>query len=145
MISDYRVIDLVPHSAEMSLLDTIESHSPDGLVAAVTIKENSLFCEAAGMPVWIGIEYMGQAIAAWAGIEARMNNWPVKIGFLVSTRLYESPLSYFPVGETLLVSIEKITDNITGLRVFDCKINIKDIEIQASLTVFMPDNVEHFL
>lgn len=141
----YRVIDLIPHGAEMSLLDSVESHSTTSLVASVTIDESSFFCEEKGVPAWIGIEYMGQAIAAWAGIEARQNNRPVKIGFLVSTRRYESPLCYFPIGEKLLISVEQITDNITGLRVFDCKIAFGDMEIQANLNVFMPDNVEEFL
>jgi len=140
----YRIIDLVPHGDAMSLLDSVESHSSSGLVAAVTITKDSLFCEATGVPAWIGVEYMGQAIAAWAGIEARSEKRPVKIGFLVSTRRYESPISYFPIGDKLLVSVEQITENITGLRVFACKINLRDMEIAANLNVYMPDNVEDF-
>jgi predicted hotdog family 3-hydroxylacyl-ACP dehydratase len=145
MKPNFAVIDLVPHGAPMSLLDSIQSHSATGLLAEVTISSDSLFCEDAGVPAWVGIEYMGQAVAAWAGVQARSSNRPIKIGFLVSSRRYESPLSYFPVGEKLIISVEQLTDNETGLRVFDCKITVKDMEIQANLNVYMPENLEDFL
>lgn len=145
MKADYSVIDLIPHGASMSLLDNIKSHTETGLQAEVTIRESSLFCEEHGVPAWIGVEYMGQAVAAWAGVQARSGGRPVRIGFLVSTRRYESPLSHFPIGAKLVITVEQLTENITGLRVFTCSIVTGDIEIQANLNVFMPDNLEDFL
>ncbi len=144
MKPEYNIIDVVPHGQSMSLLDSIEDYSDKSLVAMVTITENSLFCESKGVPAWVGVEYMGQAIAAYAGVGARKSNRPVKIGFLVSTRRYESPCSYFPVGMTLSVSVNQITENITGLQVFDCRLTAKDIEIQANLNVYMPENIQAF-
>lgn len=145
MSCDYRILDLVPHDEPMSLLDEVLESWPGGLLAGVTITEQSLFAEARGVPAWVGIEYMGQAIAAWAGLEARKSNRPVKIGFLVSTRRYDSPASYFPLGACLQVSVEQITESVSGLQVFDCKIRWDDCEISANLNVFMPENVEEFL
>ena len=144
MKPEYNIIDVIPHGQPMSLLDSIEDYSENGLVAVVTITEDSLFCESDGVPAWVGVEYMGQAVAAYAGVSARRSNQPVKIGFLVSTRRYESPCSYFPVGTALAVSVNQITENMTGLQVFDCKITGKDIEIQANLNVFMPENIQEF-
>ncbi len=141
---EYNIIDVVPHGMPMSLLDTIEDYTDNGLVAMVTIRQDSMFCEPDGVPAWVGVEYMGQAVAAYAGVSARIINQPVKIGFLVSTRRYESPCSHFPVGISLRVSVNKITDNVLGLQVFDCRITGKDIEIQANLNVFMPENIEEF-
>ncbi|MBQ0712024.1 MAG: hypothetical protein KBT53_03595 [Porticoccus sp.] len=145
MNPDYRIIDVVPHGAPMSLLDKIESHSAVGLVASVTITSESMFCEEDGVPAWVGIEYMGQAVAAWAGVEARLKGKPVKIGFLVSARRYISPVSHFCIGETLQIAVEQITDITTGLGVFDCRISIGHKEIQANLNVFMPENIAEFL
>lgn len=144
MKPEYNIIDVIPHGQPMSLLDSIEDYSENGLVAMVTITEDSLFCESDGVPAWVGVEYMGQAVAAYAGVSARRSNQPVKIGFLVSTRRYESPCSYFPVGTVLAVSVNQITENMTGLQVFDCKITGKDIGIQANLNVFMPENIQEF-
>lgn len=145
MTPDYKIIDVVPHGAPMSLLDSIESYSANGLVASVTITQNSMFFEQNGVPAWVGIEYMGQAIAAWAGVQARLADKPVKIGFLVSSRRYECPEPFFAENERLLVSIQQITDNTTGLQVFECRITSRSYEIKANLNVFMPEDVEAFL
>jgi predicted hotdog family 3-hydroxylacyl-ACP dehydratase len=141
---DYNILNVVPHGMPMSLLDDIEDYSDNGLVAKVTISEDSMFCESDGVPAWVGVEYMGQAIGAYAGVKARIANRPVKIGFLVSTRRYESPCSHFPVGTSLTISVDQITDSTIGLQVFACRITGKNIEIQANLNVLMPENLDDF-
>jgi predicted hotdog family 3-hydroxylacyl-ACP dehydratase len=142
--ADYNILDVIPHDTPMSLLDSIEKYSEKGLVANVTIRKNSMFCEPDGVPAWVGMEYMGQAIAAYAGVRARITNQPVKIGFLVSTRRYESACSHFPIGTSLSVSVDQITDSAAGLHVFTCKITGRNIEIQANLNVFLPESLEEF-
>lgn len=144
MKPEYTIIDVIPHGQSMSLLDMIEDYSEQALIAVVTVREDSLFCESKGVPAWVGVEYMGQAVAAYAGVRARLAQQPVKIGFLVSTRRYESPCGYFPIGTMLTISVRQITENIMGLQVFDCKITGKNIEIQANLNVFMPENLATF-
>jgi predicted hotdog family 3-hydroxylacyl-ACP dehydratase len=129
----------------MSLLDSIESYSEDGLIASVTIREDSQFITARGVPAWVGIEYMGQAIAAFAGARARDNSEPVKIGFLVSSRRYKSSVSFFEIGDQLQVDVSQVTDNAIGLQVFKCRISADNIEVTANLNVYLPDDVEAFL
>jgi len=140
--TDYNILDVVPHGVPMSLLDNIGSYSDKELVANVTIREDSMFCEPDGVPAWVGVEYMGQAVAAYAGVRARIANQPVKIGFLVSTRRYESLCSHFPIGTSLSVSVNQITDSIIGLQVFICRITGNNIQIQANLNVFLSENLE---
>ncbi len=144
MKTDYNILDVVPHGAQMSLLDNIEKYSDKSLVANVTIRKDSMFCETDGVPAWVGLEYMGQAVAAYAGVRARIANQPVKIGFLVSTRRYEPACSHFPAGTILSVSVNQVADNTIGLQVFTCRISGKNIEIQANLNVFLPENLEDF-
>ena len=145
MTEQYRVLDVIPHDQPMSLLDNIENYSNTGLTASVTPTRESVLADEKGVPSWVGIEYMGQAIAAYAGVGARQRQEPVKIGFLVSTRRYEPNCSHFPFGEKLEVSVERITDNETGLRVFDCVIQSSHVFVQANLNVFMPENIDEFL
>ena len=145
MKKNFRILDVVPHQIPMSLLDTVESYSDKTLVSSVTIKEDSLFYEELGVPTWVGLEYMGQSIAAFGGVEARNEGRPVKIGFLVSSRRYESPLSHFKLGSKLTVFVEKVINNPSGLSVFNCSITWSDFIIQANLNVFLPDKVEEFL
>ena len=145
MKKNFRILDVVPHQTPMSLLDTVESYSDKSLVSSVTIKEDSLFYEELGVPTWVGLEYMGQSIAAFGGVEARNEGRPVKIGFLVSSRRYESPQSHFKLGSKLIVFVEKVINNPYGLSVFNCSITWSDFVIQANLNVFLPDKVEEFL
>ena len=145
MKKNFKILDVVPHQTPMSLLDTVESYSDKTLVSSETIKEDSLFYEELGVPTWVGLEYMGQSIAAFGGVEARNEGRPVKIGFLVSSRRYESPQSHFKLGSKLIVFVEKVINNPYGLSVFNCSITWSDFIIQANLNVFLPDKVEEFL
>lgn len=142
---DLNIRDLMPHDAPMVLLDAIEEVRDNGLTASVTITTESLFVEDDGVPAWVGLEYMGQAIAAHAGIRARRKGEPVQIGFLVSTRRYEPGCACFPVGAQLAISVQAITEGSHGLQVFECTIRGPNIAATANLNVYMPDNIEEFM
>ncbi|MDO8861129.1 hypothetical protein Q6D67_05380 [Haliea sp. E1-2-M8] len=137
--------DLLPHDHPMILLDRVDSCREHGLTACVYIGADSLFVQPQGVPSWVGLEYMGQAIAAHAGVCARRDGHPVRIGFLVSTRRYDPACSYFPIGATLHIAVDAVTYNSTGLQVFECTISGPDVIVTANLNVFMPENVEKFM
>lgn len=137
--------ELLPHDTPMVLLDRIEEIRNNGLTASVSITPQSLFAEKSGVPAWVGLEYMGQAIAAYAGACARRDGEPVRIGFLVSTRRYEPGCAYFPLGTQLTISVESITDGSNGLRVFACSMRGPGIAAASNLNVYMPDNIEEFM
>lgn len=138
--------DLVPHAKPMVLLDSVLSARELGLTAVVTIHSESLFVGANGVPAWVGLEYMGQAIAAFAGLDARRQAVPVRIGFLVSTRRYEPFVSHFPRGTRLEIAVDALTTNTTGLRVFECFIRDSErLLVNANLNVFMPDDPSTFI
>lgn len=144
--NNFSVSDLVPHSGVMSLLDSIDSYTNDTLVASVAIREESVFFENnKGVPAAIGIEYMGQAVAAFAGVGARQKNNPVKIGFLVSSRKYLSNVAYFPLGSELVVEVIELGAPVNGLQVFDCTIKATGVDVSAKLNVYLPDDASEFL
>ena len=137
---------LIPHSSPMVLLDHVVSCREHGLSASVLIRPESLFFAQDGVPAWVGLEYMGQAIAAFAGVLARDNDDPVRIGFLVSCRRYEPIVSYFSPGALLTVSAESVTFNTAGLRVFECSIYQGDVcLVKANLNVYMPEDATAFI
>ena len=113
--------ELLPHGPEMTLLDRLVEYSPQRSVATVTIRRDSPFAERAGVPAWVGIEYMAQTIAAHAGYEARLRGEPPAIGFLLGTRSYSSELEFFPVGATLMISVEPLVTE-SRLGAFQCTI-----------------------
>lgn len=141
----FPIADLLPHDHPMVLLDRVVQATAESLTAAVTITADSPFFMAQGVPAWVGIEYMGQAVAAFAGYQARVSQNPVKIGFLVSTRKYESPIGHFPEGSTITITVEPITEASTGLQVFAALLKVDEWTIRANLNVFMPDNASAFL
>ena len=76
----------VPHRGVMLLLDRLLQADAESAVAQVTVPRDGLFLQDAGMPAWVGVEYMAQAVAAWAGWQAVQAQQPVKLGFLQGTR-----------------------------------------------------------
>ena len=137
---------LVPHSGAMLLLDRVVSADADNLLAEVRIRSDSLLCNADGVGVWVGIEYMAQAIAAWAGYIARSRGEPVKLGFLLGTRRYECSRPIFVIGSLLQVHVRRVFQDESGLGSFECYIDDEQGRVAtATVTVFQPHNVNDFL
>ncbi len=134
---------LVPHSGTMVLLDRVISADENTLCAEVVIRPNSLFYADGGVGAWIGIEYMAQAIGAYAGYRARLRGEPVKIGFLLGTRRYESYRPLFARGSVLKIHIRRVLQSDNGLASFDCHIDDESGELaNASVNVFQPADSE---
>ena len=145
MTNEFRMIDVVPHGEPMSLLDEIINYTDSSLEAKVTITPDSMFYSEKGVPAWVGLEYMAQAIAAWAGVSARLQGNPVRVGFLVSCRRYESPLDFFPPDCELRITANEIAGEGEGLMVFQCGITGEGCDIQSNLNVFMPSDLSSYL
>ncbi len=138
--NQYTVDELVPHSGQMSLLDRVVSHSAESLSSEVDIHASTLFADKAlGVPAWVGLEYMAQSVAAWAGVLAKASGGEVRLGFLLGARKYDASISHFPLGSTLTIYAERAYQQ-DDLGVFDCTICIdSDVEVAtARLNVYQP-------
>jgi predicted hotdog family 3-hydroxylacyl-ACP dehydratase len=133
----FEVAELIPHSGKMVLLDRIIAFDDNALTAELRVRADGLLGDDKAVPAWAGIEYMAQAIAAYAGIMAKKAGEPIKMGFLLGTRLYSSNVPEFAVGSVLTVRVEKIIQD-DKLGVFDCRIQGNGIDIAAHLTVYQP-------
>src|SRR3546814_11297231 len=72
------------------LLDALHDYGDEHASCHVDITPQSLFFEASrGVPCWVGVEYMAQAIGAYAGIVRRQSGQPIEID-RKSTRLNSS-------------------------------------------------------
>ena len=137
---------LVPHAGPMVLLDRVISVDEDSLLAEVRIRSDSLFCNTDGVGAWVGIEYMAQAIGAWAGYIAQLRGEPVKLGFLLGTRRYDCSRPIFVSGSVLRVHIQRVFQDENGLGSFECYIDDEEGRIAtAAVSVFQPPNVNDFL
>ena len=145
MKAEYDITELVPHAGPMCLLDRVVAYGDDWLRAEVGIGPQSVFADERGVPAWVGIEYMAQAIAAYGGLLERRKGGKPKIGFLLGTRNYACDADYFTIGQNLsiVVTRELIAEN--GLNVFACELEAKGVHAQAVVNVFQPDDIERFL
>ena len=140
----YTLDELLPHAEPMILLDDVISSGNDTLCAGVRITEASLFYEPnRGVPTYVGIEYIAQAVAALGGLRARTRGGEVGIGYLLGARRYMAHAAYFPLGSLLAISVssEFETDDLAayqgdirdsdGRRLVDATINIYSGKIET--------------
>ena len=138
-LSSIPVSELLPHDPPMVLLDRVVSCDDTTLVAEVTIRPDSIFCDESGVPAWVGIEYMAQAVAAHAGAMARLRGDPPSIGYLLGTRSYQCSMAVYPIGETLTVHIEALFVEMS-LGAFSCRIEANETVASATINVYQPDD-----
>lgn len=145
MKSEYSVAELVPHSGKMSLLDNIVEYRDGWLRAEVSITADSMFADKQGVPAWIGLEYMAQAVGAYAGWQERLKGGPPKLGFLLGTRKYLCSTDYFAIGTKLIVIVQLEMEAANGLNVFQCVLQGEGVDASANLNVFQPDDPDKFI
>lgn len=141
---------LVPHAGPMVLLDRVVAVDEETLCAEVTIGPDTLFCDGQGVGAWVGVEYMAQAIAAYAGYAAHLRGKPAKVGFLLGSRRYECSRPSFALGSVLHVHVQRVLQSENGLGAFECRIvdandPSRTDAATATITVFQPENVSEFL
>jgi len=138
--------EVVPHAGAMRLVDELVHADANGCVARATVRATQLFVDDDGMPGWVGIEYMAQTIAAWAGVQNHMAGRPPGIGFLLGSRRYACDVPAFPVGSVLTIAanVELAGDN--GLGMFSCTLALDGREVaRANVSVFQPADAQAFL
>ena len=138
-ITQYSIDELVPHRNTMLLIDEVIYFDEDHLTSRVRITDKSEFLRDNNeVPVWIGIEYMAQTIAAWAGMHSKIAGKDIKTGYLLGTRKYSPYVTGFPVGSILEISVKKSYQS-NELGVFDCTISSDQLLAEASLNVYQPE------
>ncbi len=137
--------ELVPHARPALLLDrVVESRGDDSLVTETLIREDNPYCDRGRVGAWIGVELIAQSIAALAGLDARRDGRPVKIGFLLGTRRYRSAVPWFAVGQRLRIEVTREFQTGDGLGAARGRILGDDDRLlgEGLLTVFQPARPE---
>ncbi|MFI4967105.1 MAG: 3-hydroxylacyl-ACP dehydratase [Gammaproteobacteria bacterium] len=102
------IAELLPHRGSAVLLDAVVEDNADDIRARVRIgPQHPYFEPGRGVPVWVGIELMSQAIAAHSGLSSRRSKAPPKKGMLLGTRRFEAATAYFMEGAELLVEARR--------------------------------------
>lgn len=147
-MSNYTIDEVLPHEAPMILINELVDYNSESAMCSVTIKTHSPFYNehVGGVPSYIGVEYMAQAIAAHSGALAKDTNKAVEIGFLIGTRKYKTHQGVFYNNSVLTVCVEKLYHEESGLSVFECQIHERGkIVCEAKINVFQPSNPLQFI
>jgi predicted hotdog family 3-hydroxylacyl-ACP dehydratase len=134
---------LVPHTGQAVLLDEVLEETAQGITAAVRIVRSHPFYSEAlgGVPTWVGIELMAQAIAAHAGLIGLREHKQPRAGYLLGTRRYRPTVPAFPEGMRLTIRVKRLYLEDSGLAAYDCSIQDGDtLLIQATLTVYQTED-----
>ena len=134
--------ELLPHRGAMLFIDSVVSGDENSIVVAATVPEAAWYLdEQGGMPAWIGIELMAQAIAAHTGLQGRLR------GVLLGTRAYHSRVASLRPGTRLLVAARITYMDEGGFGAFDCTIEnqISEELASATLKVFEPEDFAAFM
>jgi predicted hotdog family 3-hydroxylacyl-ACP dehydratase len=139
---------LLPHRAPMILLERVLCSEPGFLDTQVTIRAESLFLKSGVVPAWVGVEYMAQTCACFAGMQAHARGEAARVGFLLGTRDYRSLVSGFELGATLRVRACPVHREEGGLSVMECQIypsgQVLPI-VEATLTLYELADLEAYL
>lgn len=140
----YSPADLLPHAAPMILVDRVLDWSADGARAAVRVGPATPFLDPGrGVPVHVGLEWMAQTCGLFAGLEAREQNAPIRLGFLLGTRRYQADLDYFAEGASFEIEVRLLLRE-GGMAQFDCRILAADGHEAATarLSVYQPQDAD---
>ncbi len=139
---------LVPHRGGMLWIDRVLHCDEHGVLAEATVHPHHLLADEAdaGLPAWLGIEYMAQGIAAWAGGRALARGEAVKPGFLLGSRRYEAHRPWLAFGLRLRIDCRCELMGDIGLGLFACRLlDGDDVVASATVSVFEPPDPDAYL
>lgn len=140
------IADVVPHSGRMLLLDALLHADEEHALASVIARPGQMFADAHGIPAWVGIEYMAQAIAAWSGARSRRAGKPPAVGFLLGSRRYQCDVPRFAFGAEIMIAVRVELIGENGLGMFGCTLSMAGDEVaRANVSVFQPGDAQAFL
>jgi predicted hotdog family 3-hydroxylacyl-ACP dehydratase len=145
--AQHSAAQVLPHAKPMLLIDEIVECRHEKIVARVLVRADAPFCELpAGMPAWVGVEYMAQTVAAYSGVEELQMHRKASIGLLLGSRRYEALVAHFPVGASLDVEATLLHRDENNLVAFECEILHQGRRLaHGDIKAYRPDNIHDLL
>ena len=134
---------IMPHRGRMLLLTKVNEYDfkEESIEAEYHVTEDCLFYDpaAAGVPAWVGFEFIAQAVSAYMGIKIRARGEPIKIGFVLSVSQMHIGLSFFKPGSILVIKAKEFECMdplyiyageifIEGRKVLEGKITVMEVD-----------------
>lgn len=146
-VTQIPIEELLLQRREMLLLERVLDFSPTHVEVGTTVPQHHpLVHEAQGMPAWVGVELMAQAVSVFSALELRARGQPPRIGLLLGARNFEALVPYFASGANLNVRATLALRDATSLGIFDCIIQSQGALLaRAHVKGCMPEDIAEFL
>lgn len=142
------VSELIPHRFPMVFIDEVIDCSAQRLTASYTPPSDH-WAGADGLPAFLGIEIIAQAIAAHNSLQARTTEPDAapSLGVLLGTRRYQANQTSFPSGRAIKVVVEEKVQDPSGFGAFDGTLldDSGKVLAMATVKVFRPPNFRDYI
>ena len=150
MIENDELLSIIPHRGRMLLLTKVNEYdlNEESIEAEYHITEDCLFYDpaAAGVPAWVGFEFIAQAVSAYMGIKTRIRGEPIKIGFVLSVSQVRMGLPFFKAGSIIVIKAKEFEcmDSmyiykgeifIEGKKVLEGKLTVMEVDDEKALAM----------
>lgn len=115
----------------------------DGWVSVRVKPQNEVaFCAGDdGVPAWVGLEYMAQAVNVYAGLVEYQPGREPALGFLLGTRRYRSDVAVFANDQVLTVLARQKYLDEDRLALFECELMAgEECLARAELKAIQPED-----
>lgn len=129
--------EFVMHREPMLLLDTLIESVDDGAVCEWRVNADDYFVESElGVPAYVGVEFMAQCVAVYAGARARIGGYGPPLGFLLGARHFKTSITHFGIGEVYRATCQELIRDDSGMGSYECFILHGDDQVaEARLAV----------
>lgn len=142
------IAELIPHRFPMVFIDEVTEYSPQGLTARFT-PTSGPWAGSEGLPAFLGIEIIAQAIAAHNSLLSQENDplTPPALGVLLGTRRYQANQPNFPTGKAITVVVTEKIQDPQGFGAFEGTLydDAQRVLAQATVKVFRPTNFREYM
>lgn len=132
------------HRHPMLLLDALLSANDDTTVCEFRITSDWPFVTLnEGVPAYVGVEIMGQCVAAHAGARARIDGYGPPLGFLLGTRHFVAAVDCYAIDSNYRVTCKELFRDTAGMGSYDCCITLDGSPVaEARLAVLEKERGE---
>lgn len=136
--SDFAPIDLLPHGPSMVFIDEVLEYGAESVVCRVVPGSNDgQYARDGVVPATMCVEYMAQAISAYAGLRAEPGERR-QIGYIIAVRSLRVHVPGFVVGQPLIVRANRQWGE-AHLGRFEAAIEREgEVVAQAFMSVYRP-------
>lgn len=128
--------DIMPHSGEMILVDSVVENRDDFISTKTTIKADNPFLENGYFPTFNTLEIMAQSLVVFRGLQDKSQS--LRLGFILGARKFEIYEPYLKINDCLITKTI-ITEDFNGMGVYKSAVFVDDKMVSsANISVFNP-------